>query len=148
MLKISFTGYLGADCHQKHINDQVAITFSVGVTKQWKNRQGVAMSNTTWVGCTIWRKPEHTRIAEFLKRGQQVYVDGEPSARAWIKNADGTAHCSLDCRVDNVELLGKAAGNNQPYTPAAQTNVTSEPNATAAPAITAANPADNDDLPF
>jgi len=142
MLKVSFIGYLGADCNQKNINDQVAITFSVAVTKQYKNRQGEQFSKTSWIGCTIWRKPEHTRIAEFLKRGQQVFIEGEPSVRAWIKVADGSANASFDCRVTEFELLGKAAATENTAAPQEQKQ---ESNAGAA---FSGNPGDNDDLPF
>jgi single stranded DNA-binding protein len=144
MLKICFTGYIGADCRTKVVENQVAITFSVGVTKSHKNRQGVEITKTNWIGCTIWRKPEHTRIAEFLKSGKQVYVEGEPSVRPWLNQKDQTPQASFDCRVDFLEMLGRS--NNQTAAtnaePVAQVN--SEKNAV----IEKQGPGDNDDLPF
>lgn len=145
MLKISFIGYLGEDCRTRYVNDQVAITFSVGVSNQYKNRQGETIRNTTWVGCTLWRKPENLRITEFLKKGLQVYVEGEPSTRAWIKQADGTANCSLDCRVDFLEMTGKQPG--------AKPTESQAPAASATPAQGTTNNNtgyidENDDLPF
>jgi len=143
MLKVSFIGYIGDDCRMKNVEGQVAITFSVGVTKAYKNRQGNEVSKTNWIGCTIWRKPEHTRIAEFLKRGRQVWVEGEPSVRAWVKAADQSANASFDCRVTELELMGSPV-NNAPAQAAPAPQITAETNAV----IDKKDPADNDDLPF
>jgi single-strand DNA-binding protein len=142
MIKLSIIGYLGADCNVKRVNnsDQVAITFSVGVSDQYKNRQGEQINKTTWIGCTLWRKPEHTRISEFLKKGVQVYVEGEPNVRAWIKQGDNTAAASFDCRVTEIKLLGKGPAQVSPD-PAPGSNTSSS-----APVFS--NPTDNDDLPF
>jgi single-strand DNA-binding protein len=137
MLQLLLTGYLGTDATVKSVNDQMAISFSVGVTKQWRDRQGQPMTKTTWIGCTLWRKPENTRIAEFLKRGQQVLVKGEPTVRAYIKQTDGTAQGVMDCRVDYIELLGKA--------PVVETAPASS---TPPAAADLSAGSDNDDLPF
>lgn len=137
MLKIDFIGYLGNDCNVKHVDGHVAITFSVGVTRQYKNRQNVVVKDTTWIGCTLWRKPENTRIAEFLKKGLQVYVSGMPSVRAWTK-PDGSAGSSLDCRVLDLEMLGKSQNPSLADTP--------QPTAINATQPTAES--ENDDLPF
>jgi len=135
MLKMIITGYLGADCRARNNGDQVAITFSVGVTKQYKNRQNVEVTDTTWVGCTLWRKVDNIgRITEFLKSGKQVLVEGEPSTRAWISNADNSPKASLDLRVSVIELLGKADQAS-----AAPLNQAPVPDT---------KPEDNEDLPF
>ena len=111
MLKVTFTGYIGADCRTRLVGDQVAITFSVAATKQFKNRQGVEITNTTWIGCTIWKNKDNMgTITEYLKTGRQVLIEGEPSIRPYFNPAEPTVPlASFDCRVAHLELLGRSA---------------------------------------
>lgn len=105
MIKLSFTGYIGKDATVQDQDGQIAIRFSVGVTKTWNNRQGQRTSKTVWVGCTYWRDLGKDNVSQYLRKGTQVYVDGEPSPRAWLN--EGKAEACLDCRVTMVELLNK-----------------------------------------
>lgn len=128
-----FAGFLGADCRTRVDGDNVAITFSVGVTKQYKNRQNQPVSKTTWVGCTIWRKTTNLgTITNYLVKGKYVLVMGEPSVRTYLDN-ENKPKAVLDCRVSEVELGGSAPpadqGVGDQQQPAQQND-------------------DNDDLPF
>jgi single-strand DNA-binding protein len=44
-------------------------------------------------------------VAPYLKKGTQVYVEGNPEVRTYTKN-DGTFGASLTLRVLSVQLLG------------------------------------------
>jgi single-strand DNA-binding protein len=107
MLKIQFIGYIGSDATVRTKDNQVAVTFSVGVNKTWRNRQNEPQKKTVWIGCTIWRDLDKDNISKYLKSGTQIYIEGEPSARAY-NDKEGIACGMLDCRVTNYEMTGKA----------------------------------------
>lgn len=127
-----------------------AIGFSVGVTEKWKDAQGNPKESTTWVKCTIWRETGKTAIADYLKKGTAVYVEGKPSARAYVA-ADGTAKSSLEVQVFDVELLGGKRDGAAPAPAAAQPAFGGAPVTQPPPTKPwqgpPANPVD-DDLPF
>lgn len=114
MLKLTAIGHLGADCVVRNAGGTNAINFDVAHTEKFRDAQGVQTEKTTWIRCTLWRKPESSGIAAYLKKGQLVYVEGTPHSNAWIDNQSGTAKSSLDLRVDKVELLGGSRQTAQP----------------------------------
>lgn len=119
MLKILFTGNIGKAAEIRTLNSgDMAISFNVAHTQKTGDGQEI----TTWVSCTKWVKAgASTKIADFLKKGQRVLIEGTPSARAWLQ-ADNSARAELDCRVLNIELLGAPTERtNAPAAPAAAT---------------------------
>ncbi len=144
MLFITLAGTLGGDAQVRHTQGDAAINFSVAHSEKWKDKQGVAQERTTWVSCTIWRKPDQIKIAESLTKGTKVTITGTPSARAWINTADGKALAALEVVVREIDLQGKPAS--------APVNNTTQPNnsqneSTGAPVFNSSI-SDNDDLPF
>lgn len=103
MIKLQIIGHLGKDAEVKQISNRNVIQFSVAHSESWKDNQGVKQSRTTWVNCSYWT--EKTGIAPYLKKGTQVYVEGQPEAQEWTGN-DGKMNASLVCRVAKIELLG------------------------------------------
>lgn len=118
MIKIQFIGHLGHDAHVRDVVgvSQKAITFSVAVTERWKDKSGNAQEKTIWINCTLWR-PLDSNTGEYLKKGTQVYVEGEPSVKAWNKPDDNTAQAAQECRVNKIEFLSKSKSSqdDQPF---------------------------------
>jgi len=135
MIKLQIIGSLGKDATVNNVNGKNVINFSVAHSEKYKDAQGNQQSKTTWVDCAYWTIS--TAIAPYLTKGTQVYVEGQPEARAFTKG-DGTPGSSLSVRVQNVQLLGgnKNAGSGSTDTGAAA----------AAPKSVAEDVAD--DLPF
>ena len=133
-LKMSAIGYLGNDCAIRYVNGVNAINFSVAVSEKYKDKAGVQHERTSWVECTLWRKPEQGRIAEFLKKGTLVAVEGRPEARGYKGKNGDAIYGSLMMRVDELHLLSKAnAGNGVPPEQVTEPENTDQP---------------KDDLPF
>jgi single-strand DNA-binding protein len=132
-----------------------AISFSLAVTEKWKDKQGQQQSNTTWIRCTIWRKADQTKIAEYLKKGTRLLVEGRPTANAYL-NKDNKAVGVLDLRVDDFEFLGGGQRNesgtqqqHRPAQPQHQAQAQPNPLAPAEDEWLNSRPADEtDDLPF
>lgn len=93
-----FVGRLGKDAELKQFDGKNVINFSVAVDIGYGDKK-----DTLWVDCAKWG--EKTGIIAYLKKGQQVAVQGEIGLRKW----DGGATVTL--RVGNVELLG---GKSEP----------------------------------
>lgn len=111
MIKLQVIGNLGKDCIVNSSNGKSVMNFNVAHTEKFKNSQGVQQDKTIWVECAYWK--DNTALAPYLKKGTQVYVEGQPEVRTYAKN-DGTQGVSLSLRVQNVQLLGsKQTGDNQ-----------------------------------
>lgn len=108
MIKLQVIGHLGKDCTTNVVNGKNVINFSVAHSERYKDASGTQKEKTTWVECAYWT--DRTAIAPYLKKGQLVYVEGNPEARAYQK-ADGSAASSLTVRVGSVQLLGGAKGD-------------------------------------
>lgn len=143
MIKMQVIGNLGKDCTVNTVNGKNVINFTVAHTEKYKDSQGNQQEKTTWVDCAYWT--DRTAVAQYLTKGKQVYVEGQPEARSFQRN-DGTPGSSLSLRVREVQLLGgrgdSGGGSYQQNTAAAAS--TSNSNIPSPSDIT--EPVD--DLPF
>ena len=103
MIKLQVIGNLGKDCVVNTVNGKNVINFTVAHTEKYRDSQGNNQEKTTWVDCAYWS--DKTGVAQYLTKGKQVYVEGQPEARAFQRN-DGTAGASLSLRVRDIQLLG------------------------------------------
>ena len=109
MIKLQVIGHLGKDCTTNVVNGKHVINFSVAHSERYKDATGMQKEKTTWVECAYWT--DRTAIAPYLKKGQLVYAEGSPEARAYQKG-DGTAASSLTLRVLTIQLLGGSKGES------------------------------------
>jgi single-strand DNA-binding protein len=142
MIKLQVIGNLGKDCITNLVNGKNVINFNVAHTEKFRDAQGNPKEKTIWVDCAYWT--DKTGIAPYLKRGQQVYVEGTPDLRTYQKT-DGSQGAALTLRVLSIQLLGgrnsNSDGGNDGYNSGSMSNTTgvSMPGEMAAPV---------DDLPF
>ncbi|MEK7226982.1 MAG: single-stranded DNA-binding protein, partial [Bacteroidota bacterium] len=108
MIKMQIIGNLGKDCLVNTVNGKNVINFTVAHTEKYKDSQGNQQEKTTWVDCAYWT--DRTAVAQYLTKGKQVFVEGQPEARSFQRN-DGTPGSSLSLRVREVQLLGGRADN-------------------------------------
>jgi single-strand DNA-binding protein len=109
MIKLLAIGHLGKDCVLNSANGKSVINFTVAHSEKYKNQQGEAMQKTTWLECAYWT--DKTTIAQYLKKGTQVFIEGTPEVKTFQKQ-DGTTGTSLTVRVFGVQLLGSSNNNN------------------------------------
>jgi single-strand DNA-binding protein len=103
MIKLQVIGNLGKDGVVNNVNGKNVINFSVAHTEKFKDAQGIQKDKTIWVECAYWT--DRTGIAPYLKKGTQVYAEGQPDIRNYTTK-DGTQGTSLSLRVSSVQLLG------------------------------------------
>lgn len=120
MIKMQVIGNLGKDCVVNTVNGKNVINFTVAHTEKYRDSQGNNQEKTTWVDCAYWT--DRTAIAQYLTKGKQVFVEGQPEARSFQRN-DGTPGASLSLRVRDVQLLGgrgdSGSGSGGSYSPQA-----------------------------
>lgn len=145
MLVIEFCGYVGNDAEIKEFNGQKFISFNVATSERYKDAQGNTVSRTTWISCL---KHGESAVLQYLKKGTQVFVRGDFSAKTFT-NANGV-QVGINCRVRELQLLGtkQEAGQAQQGTNPAQPTATTVQQ----PQYGDNNPFgetnDKDDLPF
>ncbi len=143
MIKMQVIGNLGKDCVVNTVNGKNVINFTVAHTEKYKDSQGNQQEKTTWVDCAYWT--DRTAVAQYLTKGKQVYVEGQPEARSFQRN-DGTPGSSLSLRVREIQLLGgrgESGGIPSSYQPPASSSAAG---GTVASANDITEPVD--DLPF
>jgi single-strand DNA-binding protein len=84
------------------------MNFTLAHSEKYKDSQGNLQEKTIWVDCAYWS--DRTALAQYLQKGTQVYVEGQPEARSFQRN-DGTPGSSLSLRVREVQLLGSKSDN-------------------------------------
>ena len=151
MIKLQIVGNLGADCIQKEVNGKTVINFNVAHTEKFKDAQGNLKERTTWVNCAYWT--DRTAVAQYLKKGKQVYVEGTPEAEAYT-NKENQPAATLRMRVRDLQLLGGnidgSQGNSGSYasTPASSSSSGSNYNTNSNKPVAAEMEEPADDLPF
>lgn len=109
MIKMQIIGNLGKDCIVKEVNGKTVINFSVAHTEKFRTADGQTNERTTWAECAYWT--DRTAVADYLKKGKLVYVEGAPSADAFT-NKENQPAATLRLRVQNLQLLGGNQGND------------------------------------
>lgn len=107
MIKLQVIGNLGKDALVNNVNGKNVINFTVAHTERFRDAQGNQKDRTTWVDCAYWT--DRTAVAPYLKKGTQVYVEGQPDVRTYTTQ-DGRNGASLTLRVLSVQLLGSRPG--------------------------------------
>ena len=103
MIKLQIIGHLGSDCTTNEVNGRTVINFPVAHSEKYKDSQGNQVEKTTWVKCAYWT--ERPAIAQYLKKGQLVYAEGNPEAEGYMNKENQNA-ASLKMNVFRIQLLG------------------------------------------
>ncbi|MDP3905138.1 MAG: single-stranded DNA-binding protein, partial [Methylococcaceae bacterium] len=83
---------------------------------------------TLWIRVAVWGKRAEGQLANYLKKGQQVFVSGELSQSEYRAN-DGTTRTSLELNANILDLVGKRGDSgstqqqNYPTSPASTSSV-------------------------
>jgi single-strand DNA-binding protein len=103
MIKTTAIGHLGNDAIVNSVNNKNVINFNIAHTEKFKNSEGVDVNKTVWINCSYWN--EKLNIANYLKKGIQVYVEGVPSVKSYT-DKNGVVQNQLALRITNIQLLG------------------------------------------
>ena len=102
-LKTIVVGYLGSDSRVNIVNGKEVINFSIAHGEKYKNAQGVQMERTLWISASYW--PERSTIAQYLKKGTMVLVEGKPDVSVYMDKMN-KPQAEFKLRVSSIQLLG------------------------------------------
>lgn len=95
-------GNLGKDAELRFTDKGEPVAqFSFALTSGYGDK-----AVTTWVTCNLWGKRAET-LAPMLTKGTKIGISGELTNRKYVAK-DGTEKYSLEVRINDLTLLGKA----------------------------------------
>ena len=147
--KVIIVGNLGRDPETRYLPSGEAVTnISVATTETWKDKaSGEKKEATEWHRISAFGKLAEI-MGEYLKKGSQVYVEGQLRTRKYQDKETGKDRYSTEIRADRMQMLGSRAGAGEPRGEAAPRE-----EGAAKPAASAKKPAGKfddmeDDIPF
>lgn len=101
-------GHLGRDPELRYTSGgQTVCNFNVAATDKWKSKEGQKQERTTWFRCVAWGQAAEF-AAQYLKKGDAVFVQGSIEEREWEK--DGEKRKTWEVRVSRVNSLAPRGG--------------------------------------
>ena len=83
-------------------------SFGIATNNTFKNKNGEKVENTTFHNCVVFGKIAEV-IAQYVIKGQEIYVDGRIENRSWDK--DGVKHYRTEVLVNNFQFGQKPKGS-------------------------------------
>ena len=113
--KVIIVGNLGRDPETRYLPSGEAVTnISVATTETWKDKaSGEKKEATEWHRISFFGKLAEI-AGEYLKKGSQVYVEGQLRTRKYQDKETGKDRYSTEIRADRMQMLGSRAGAGAP----------------------------------
>ncbi|HRN51046.1 MAG TPA: single-stranded DNA-binding protein [Anaerolineales bacterium] len=104
--KVMLIGHLGRDAELRYTPGNRAVaSFSLASSQSWTTAQGEKRTETEWFKVVAW-----AGLAEFanqyLKKGQQVYVEGRLQTRRW-QDEQGNPRSVVEVVAREIVMLGE-----------------------------------------
>ena len=81
--KVILIGNLGQDPEARFTPQGTAVTnLSIATNESWKDQSGETQDRTEWHRVVMYGRMAET-AAEYMKKGQMVYVEGRLNTREW-----------------------------------------------------------------
>jgi single-strand DNA-binding protein len=102
--KVILIGHCTRDAETKYTPGGAAVTkFSVATNRRWKDKQTDEWKEeVNYTNVVLWQSE---KLAEFLTRGKQVYIEGRLQTRSY-DDKDGKKMYATEVVADEVLLLG------------------------------------------
>jgi single-strand DNA-binding protein len=112
MLKATLIGNLGNDPEMRYsAGGQPFLRFNVASNFRVRSPEGEWQDKTEWVRVTMFG-PRAESLAQYLKKGTRVYVDGRLEARPWT-DQQGQIRAGLEVVAGDVEYMSSRTEDEQ-----------------------------------
>jgi single-strand DNA-binding protein len=116
--KVILVGNLGKDAELRYTPGGTAVaTLRLATTDRFKDKDGQWKDQTEWHTVVIWDKTAES-LAEYLRKGKQIYVEGRLQTRSW-DDREGKKRYTTEVRGDRIVLLGGRGPQAEREEPAA-----------------------------
>ncbi|MBT92023.1 MAG: single-stranded DNA-binding protein [Candidatus Pelagibacter sp.] len=118
--KVLLIGRLGADPEIKQmVNGKSVARLSLATSQNWKDKNtGEKKEKTEWHRIVVFNEGLVNVIQQYLKKGAQIYVEGQLSTRKWKDEQTGQDKYSTEVVIQgynsSLTMLGGANQNNIP----------------------------------
>lgn len=130
--KVILVGHVGQDPESRYTPSGTAVVnLSVATNETWRDSEGNDQESTEWHRVVLWGKQAEF-AAQYLKKGQLVYVEGRLQTRNW-EDKNKVKRYVTETRASTITPLGGLKGG--------------EGGPAESPAVSEAPP-DDDDIPF
>ena len=116
--KVLLIGRLGADPEVKQIvNGNSVARLSLATSQSWKDKNtGEKKEKTEWHRVVVFNEGLVNVVQQYLKKGAQVYVEGQLSTRKWKDEQSGQDKYSTEILIQgynsSLTMLGGGNQNN------------------------------------
>ncbi len=114
--KCMIIGNLGRDPEMRYTPSGQAVTqFSVATNRNYRDPQGEWQSETEWFRVVVWGD-QGERVAEYLRKGHKVYVEGRLQTRQW-EDQSGNKRYTTELIANRVTSLERRDREGEPPFP-------------------------------
>ena len=110
--KVLLIGRLGADPEIKQmVNGKNIARLSIATSQSWKDKStGEKKEKTEWHRVVVFNEGLVNVVQQYLKKGAQVYIEGQLSTRKWKDEKTGTDKYSTEILIQgynsSLTMLG------------------------------------------
>ncbi len=119
--KVQLIGRLGADPEIKQmVNGKNVARLSIATSQSWKDKSsGERKEKTEWHRVVIFNEGLVNIVQQYLKKGANIYLEGQLSTRKWRDEKSGQDKYSTEIVLQGYNssltmLDGKNRSNNSP----------------------------------
>jgi len=116
--KVLLIGRLGADPEIKQmVNGKSVARLSLATSQSWKDKStGEKKEKTEWHRIVVFNEGLVNVVQQYLKKGAQVYIEGQLSTRKWKDEQTGqdkyTTEILIQGYISSLTMLGGGSQNN------------------------------------
>ena len=116
--KVLLIGRLGADPEIKQmVNGKSVARLSLATSQTWKDKNsGEKKEKTEWHRIVVFNEGLVNVVQQYLKKGAQIYVEGQLSTRKWKDEQSGQDKYSTEVVIQgfnsSLTMLGGGASQN------------------------------------
>ena len=117
--KVLLIGRLGADPEIKQmINGKSVARLSLATSQSWKDKNTCEKKeNTEWHRIVVFNEGLVNVVQQYLKKGAQIYVEGQLSTRKWKDEQSGQDKYTTEILIQgynsSLTMLGGGSGGIQ-----------------------------------
>ena len=116
--KVQLIGRLGADPEIKQmVNGKSVARLSLATSQSWKDKNsGEKKEKTEWHRIVVFNEGLVNVVQQYLKKGAQIYVEGQLTTRKWKDEQSGQDKYSTEIVIQgynsSLTMLGGSNQNN------------------------------------
>ena len=108
--KALIIGNLTRDPELKSLPSGIQVTsLSIATNRVWKDKSGAKQEASDFHNVVVFGRQAETS-AQYLKKGQQVYIEGRIQTRSWDDKATGEKKYRTEIVAESVQFGPKAGG--------------------------------------